>query len=102
MRIKNTSAVLDSHISSQLKLDASTTTGLTFGYKAGYAQGDSANNLIAAGTVTLTDNTINYIYIKNLDIASSTTVPTTFDDMLYRVTTASGAITVIEDLRGIG
>lgn len=77
------------------------TTGLTWGYCAGRWGGFA----IAAGTLTLTDDAANYIVVAiATGVASVSTATTNWDDdanyvRVYKVTTASGAVTAVEDHR---
>ena len=81
--------------------DGSTTTGLTFGIKAGTVSNNNTYFDIAASTITLLDNAINRIVLDyNLgtielskDTRSKTILP------LFCVHTDSGAITYWHDLR---
>ncbi len=86
--------------------DTDTTTGLTFGYKAGSvmsAAGVITN--ISAGTVALTDDAINIVYVDfsgtpAIAAAVSTSKPTQATSMfLFIVTTASGSISEVLSLR---
>lgn len=100
-KVKANSAVIDTYMATTCKTDPSTTTGLTFGYTAGLTSDDDTSSIIAAGTLTLVDNDTNYVYVNQGSIAVATTLPGTISDLCYIVTTASGAITDIEDTRGI-
>lgn len=92
--------ILNSQLSKQFSLDPATTTGLTFGFKAGdYSNGTNEIN-VSAGTVALSDDTTQTVILNrtsgtvSVGVSSdSTTV------VLYTVTTASGAITDIIDRR---
>lgn len=77
------------------------TTGLTWGYCGGRWGGFS----VAPGTLTLTDDDDNYIVVE---IATGTpsvsTATTNWDDdtnyvRVYKITTASGVVTAVEDHR---
>jgi len=78
-----------------------THNGLTFAYSAGVVRSDNQVTKTDAGTVSLTDNTTNYIEVnaasgqvtKNTTGYSSGLLP------LYKVTASNGAITSIEDDR---
>lgn len=94
-------AVVNSRINSQFILNPATTTGLTFGYKAGSFSLHGAEVEVVAGTVTLTDNETNIVQISTGGTISAV-VEGSGDEAgfpLYRVTTLSSAITAIEDLR---
>lgn len=98
-RISEHSRVQDSEIFSHFLYDPATTTGLTFGYQAGQLTTSTGALTIAAGTEALTDDDVNFVYVSGTLVSSAvTTTAATY--MLYRVTTASGVITLIEDLRG--
>ncbi|MDQ1326706.1 MAG: hypothetical protein QG564_1842 [Campylobacterota bacterium] len=79
---------------------ASTTTGLTFGYYGGVLNGDSVFN-IANGTVTLTDNAVNYIQCNPATgVVSVVTGSFTSGYIpMYQVTTSGGLQTVWTDKR---
>lgn len=104
--------------------DAATTSGLTFGYKAGLVQaadphvaGASTVVAVDAGTILLTNNATNYVFwAKSNNVGSpfetpgifkvtSATVgyPVVYEGeyccLLYKVVTAGGAITSVTDLR---
>jgi len=82
--------------------DPATTTGLTWGYYGGRWGGFS----VAAGTFTLANNTSTYIVAAVASgVTSQSTSNTNWNNTtdykrVYKVTTASGAVTVIEDHRG--
>lgn len=77
------------------------TTGLTWGYYGGVYNG----NTVSAGTVTLTDDADNYIVVERATGAVSATdgsdalYADTDYAALYKVTTASGAVTGVVDMR---
>lgn len=76
------------------------TTGLTWGYYGGIYNA----NTIADGTVTLTDNAANYIVVlRSTGVVSVSTSTTNWASTsyakLYKVTTASGLVTAVEDHR---
>jgi hypothetical protein len=87
--------------------DPATTTGLTYGYKAGtclYTFGATYEPLkidLTAGTLTLNDNSDNYIAVNNDDGSLGVFDSFNYDYLIpiAIVTTASGAITNIVDLR---
>lgn len=78
-----------------------TTTGLTWGYYGGRYNG----NDISAGTLTLTDDADNYIVVERSTGVISTTdgsdalYTDTDYAAVYLVTTASGAVTGVVDMR---
>lgn len=77
------------------------TTGLTWGYCGGRWGGFA----ITAGTLTLTDDSANYIVVAiATGVASVSTAMTNWNDdtnyvRVYKVTAASGAVTAVEDHR---
>lgn len=79
----------------------STTTGLTWGYYGGRWAGFSVSN----GTFTLADNDDTYIVVDRSDGAiSQSTSDTNWNDSagysrVYKITTLSGQVTVVEDHR---
>lgn len=52
-------------ISAAFDVNSATTTGLTWGYKGGLLRNDTTLVTVAAGTVSLTDDTTNYIEIDS-------------------------------------
>jgi hypothetical protein len=94
--------VIAGPIESQFSQDVFTTSGLTFGIKAGiYVNGTVVTNF-ADTTVTLTDNAFNQIYIDIADLTSikvAAAAPVTNTLMLFEVTVVAGAITNTIDLR---
>jgi len=80
--------------------DISTTTGLIFGYKSGKIITDNNSIVVAAGTVSLITNSINYIEIDSIgNIYNNTTGFTSGKIHLWKLTTNSSSITVYEDVR---
>ena len=79
----------------------STSTGLTWGYYGGRWGGFS----VAAGTHTLSNNTSNYLVVaKATGVASVSTATTNWNNdtdyaRAYKVTTASGVVSAVEDHR---
>lgn len=93
------SEVLNTRLYSQFKIDSDNTTGLTFAVDAGQRGGSSTVD-IAADSVTLVDNSVNFVYIDvSNTLAVAAALPTDTASTLYRVTASGGAITLIEDLR---
>lgn len=82
-------------------LKQSTTTALTWGYYGGRWGGFA----ITAGTVTLTDAATNYLVVAiATGVLSVSTATTNWNDAanylrVYKITTASGAVTATEDHR---
>lgn len=77
------------------------TTGLTWGYWGGRWGGFA----ITAGTVTLTDDTDNYLVVeRSTGTLSSSTATTNWNDdedyaRVYKITTLDGVVTGVEDHR---
>ena len=77
------------------------TSGLTWGYYGGRYNG----NTVADGTVTLSNNSTNYIVVKKSDgVVSVSTVNTNWNDgtnyrRLYQVTTLNGNVSAVVDSR---
>lgn len=88
-------AIVDTKVNGDFTVNPATTTGLTFGYNAGRIQTGGDLHTIAAGTVTLTDNTTNNVTLTSQGVVAVEGSGTT----IYQVTTASGAITAIVDTR---
>ena len=82
--------------------DPATTTGLTFGHTDGYiiTGTGSGRAVVAAGTLTLTDDATNWIYENGSVLAVNSGAAPTLARILYKITTASGVITAIIDYRG--
>jgi hypothetical protein len=77
-----------------------TTAGLTWGYYGGLYVGNS----VADGTLSLTDNSDNWIVVLRSSgtVSGSTGNTNAVDPLyaaLYKVTTASGVVTAVVDLR---
>lgn len=89
--------------------DAANTAGLTWAYYGtptdGVQVGKWGGNSVAAGTFTLTDDATDYIVVQRSNgaiscSASSTNWDNTTDyARVYKVTTAGGAVTAVEDHR---
>jgi hypothetical protein len=80
----------------------STTTGLTYGYYGGVQDTGSAFTFGSDSTIALTDNATNYVERTKGGTVSKNTTGFTYDGTkvpMAKVTTSSGAITVIEDWR---
>jgi len=78
-----------------------TTSGLTWGYYGGRRDGFA----VAAGTLALTNTATNHVVVlKSSGVISFSTATTNWNDTanyarVYRLTTASGLVTVLEDHR---
>jgi len=80
--------------------NSATTTGLTWGYKGGLIRFDNTVTTIAAGTVSLTDDSTNYVEINSSGtVQVSTTSFTSGKIPIRQITTVSGAQTVSTDKR---
>jgi hypothetical protein len=81
--------------------DATTTTGLTWGYTGGKIRNDNVITDIAAATIALTDNATNYIEYDPTGgtIGKNTTGFTAGKIPLRQVVTLAGAITTDTDKR---
>lgn len=82
--------------------DPATTVGLDYGFKAGHGRSFSGSvEFVAAGTITLADNADNWVYYDpNAEDVETSAVEAPFGSfVMARVTTVSGAITVITDRR---
>lgn len=92
----------DLTVGGNLNVNAATTTGLTFGYTAGYivTGTGTGRSIVAAGTVTLTDDATNWVYEDGSSVSTNSGTTPTGNRILYKVTTASGVITDIVDYRG--
>ncbi len=99
-----TALLEDTQIAGQFSHDRGTTTGLTFGIRAGFFLLDNRVEAINASTTALVDNDTNFVYINwtptpAVIATRLTDWPTDKYTPCYKVTTVSGAITSIEDWR---
>lgn len=92
--------VRDLPMGGNFAVDQTTTTGLTFGLRAGVIVGGNTRTAVVAGTVALTDDSTNWVHISGTVIAVNSGANPTLGAVLYKVVTASGVITTITDLRG--
>jgi hypothetical protein len=77
-----------------------TTSGLTFGYYGGSFVVNGVVQTIVNGTVTLTDNTTNYVEMTTAGVVSVNTSGFTVGSIpLQSVTTVAGGISSINDMR---
>lgn len=92
---------LDAYALDQWAPNESTTTGLTYGYRAGATiAADGTVGEVAAGTVTLADATTNYVERTVAGVVSANAVGFTAGRLpMAKVTTAAGAITAVVDRR---
>ena len=72
--------------------DSNTTTGLTWGYKAGVIRVDNIVTDIAAGTVGLTDDDTNYIEISSTGVVSRNTTGFTSGKIPIRTVVCAGGV----------
>ena len=80
--------------------DTSTTTGLTWGWKAGKIRVDNTITSVAADTISVTDDSVNYIEISQAGIVSRNGTGFTAGYIPIRqITAASGVQTVSTDKR---
>lgn len=80
--------------------DPNTTSGLTWGYRAGIIrQADGTPVNVAAGTVALTDATTNYVEVSNTGVVAVSATRTLANKPIYKVVTAAAAITSVVDER---
>jgi hypothetical protein len=84
-----------------LARDPATTTGLTWGYKAGKVRNDNTIWEVSAGTLTLTANATNYIEVNPADgtVSANTTGFTAGRIPLYVAVTGGSSITGYTDKR---
>jgi hypothetical protein len=99
--LENDLTDIDSMVVDQWAQEPATTTGLTYGYRGGVYDSGAAWVRAAAGTVTLTDNAVNYVeYALVTGAVSANTVGFTYASRpMAKVTVANGAITDHEDWR---
>lgn len=80
----------------------STTIALTLGYNGGHVYVDGVRTDFSAGTLALSNNTVNYIQASRALAITKTTGSFDADKLpVYKITTSGGAITVIEDFRDL-
>lgn len=80
--------------------NADTTTGLTWGYKAGTIRADEVITTVAAGTLALVDDATNYVEINSSGTVSRNTTSFTQGQIPIRqITTVGGSQTVSTDKR---
>lgn len=94
----DTAASLEAANSALFAQDTATTSGLTFGYQTGRVdKGNGTVVSVSAGTISLTDNILNYVYLDYSDdtVKASTSNPGSNTATLFEVTTSSGAITLV-------
>ncbi len=79
-----------------------TTSGLTYGYQAGFIRADAVTTSVAAGTIALTANTTNYVEITGAgSVSTNTTGFTSGRYPMCTVLTGASTITTITDKRGV-
>lgn len=90
----------DSEDHTALAENAAGHSGLDFAYKAGKIRLDNSVVSVIAGTVTLADDTTNYIEVDNAGAVTDNTTGFTAGSIpLFTVVTASGAIDTVTDQR---
>lgn len=104
MVTKVSDLVIDGAIESQFAQDHATTTGLTYGYKAGIYNDGQTYTRIPAGTIALTASVVNDIYIdySGTPVVARATVgatPTVDMVLIAQVTTGVSTITTVDDYR---
>lgn len=76
-------------------------SGLAVTYNAGVAKFGTTTYSIAAGTLTLPDNSTSYVYVSQSGVVSNNTQPPVVSFPMAIVVTASGAVASVTDLRYI-
>ncbi len=75
-------------------------SGLDFAYGIGVVRADNVVNKVVAGTVTLTDDSTNYVEVDSGGVVSANQTGYTSGQIpLFTVTTLSGVITEVVDDR---
>lgn len=98
-RITTASEIVStSHFMSQFSIDQSATSGLVLGHTGGINTVGSTIYTIPAGTVTLSDDETNWVYVAQDGVFAG--ISPAIPGVLYKVVVASGAITSITDARG--
>lgn len=90
---------MDSQIHDGISYNPATTTGLTFGFKGGYNPERITENQVTAGTIGLTDNDTNYVFVNGSTVGV-TVSPIVGGQFLYEIVTSAGVISSITDRRG--
>lgn len=100
-----TAASYTSGISTQVTdfvQNSATTTGLTYGYKAGVIRIDNVTTAVAAGTIALTNTATNYVEVTGSGVVSTNTTGFTAGRFpMATIVTSGGVITSVTDKRGI-
>lgn len=82
--------------------DTGTTTGLTYGYKAGRIRDGTTITNVAAGTIAMTASTTNYVEVSGAGTVSTNTTGFTAGRYpMATVTTDGSSITGVTDKRGV-
>lgn len=91
--------ILDALLNAGFQQNRSTTTGLTWGYNSGLSLSPTGVSTIAAGTLTLTDNTTNFIERTSGGVVSTNVTGFTSGRIpLAVVITSSGAIVAVRNV----
>lgn len=91
---------LQEAISGYFEQDSSTTSGRTFGYRAGVVAKNNAINIVSAGTIVIPANDVSYLEVDgDGNVTSNTTEFTTGSIPLFQITTDSSNITDVADRR---
>lgn len=82
--------------------DSATTTGVTFGHRAGLIRQNNTVNVVSAGTVVLPVNDVSYIEIDGAGVITDNIVGFTAGKVpLFQVTTDATSITDVIDYRSV-
>ncbi len=87
-------------MSGNFAIDEATTTGLTLGLFSGVYVTANVVQTIAATTEVLADDATNWVFCTAGGVNSNSGANPSVPQVLYKVTTASGVITAIVDIRG--
>lgn len=88
--------------STDFSQNVGTTTGLTYGYNAGWIRQDNVPTSVTAGTISLTASSTNYIEVSGAGVVSANTVGfTTGKFPIATATTSVSAITGVADKRSV-
>ncbi len=92
--------VQDLPFGGNFSVNADTTIGLTFGFRAGVIVDGKTRTALAAGTLALTASVTNWICIQGTALVVNNGAAPSRGALLYKIVTDGSGITVITDLRG--
>ena len=100
--IDNISSYLREAATGHFEEDVSTTTGVTYGYRAGTVRAGSTITIVAASTIGLTVSTINYLEVASDGTITVNTTGFTLGRIpLWKLTTDGAGIIGRDDMRSM-